>query len=139
MIVAGESRRGVTLFEVSAAGILLAAAMVMSLQVLGSIAANERAAERRQWAVQEAANVLERLAALDWAEVTPERAAAAELSAPAREALPGGQLVVEVTGPADDTADAKRIVVEVRWRNQSGSRATAVRIVAWKYRRVAQP
>src|SRR5438445_497746 len=58
--------RAFTMIEVALTVFLLAIAMTATVQVLGWVAAERRAVERRQWAVQEVANVMERLTAEPW-------------------------------------------------------------------------
>jgi len=124
-------RRGFTLIEVGVAGALLLVTMAMTAQALGWMAAERRAADRRREAVQEAANVLERLAARPWAELTPESARALRLSGPARRALPGGELAVDIA----ERDGLKRIAVTVRWRGRSGGPEAPARLTAWVGRR----
>ena len=131
MIARRACRRGFTLIELIVAGALLLAAMAISAQFLGWLAAERRAADRRRAAIQEAAIVLERLAARPWAELTPESARALRLSEPARRALPGGELAVDVS----ERDGLKRIAVAVRWRGRSGGPEAPARLTAWVARR----
>ena len=128
---AGRGRRGFTLIEVGVAGVLLLTTMAMTAQVLGRLAAERRAADRRREAVQEAAIVLERLAARPWAELTPESARALRLSEPARRALPGGELAVDIA----EHDGLKRIRVAVRWPGRAGGPEAPARLTAWVGRR----
>ncbi len=52
--------------------------------------------------------------------------------------LPGGELAVEIREP-DKEPGAKRIVVEVRWRERPDAPPAPVRLVAWRYRNPAKP
>ena len=54
------------------ATVLLMIAMTLTVKVLGWVALERRAAERRQRAVMEVANVMERITAYPFEEVTPE-------------------------------------------------------------------
>ena len=69
-----RKRRAFTAVEVALAVFLMAVAMTATVQVLGWVASERRAVERRQWAVQEVANLMERLTAAPWERVTPESA-----------------------------------------------------------------
>ena len=68
------TRRGMTLLELAVAGTLLGTLLVVCLQLLQATAAQRRAADQRQLALLEVGNVLERLAARPWADLTPESA-----------------------------------------------------------------
>jgi hypothetical protein len=83
--------------------------------------------------MQEVANVMERLCARPWEEVTPEGAGEIELSEEAEETLPDGNVEIEVVQP-DDEPEAKRISVQVRWQPEPNQPPRSVRLVAWKYR-----
>ncbi len=65
-------RRGFGLVEMTIACVLLAAAMAATLQVVGWVALERRAVERRERAVLEASNLMERIAARPWDELTTE-------------------------------------------------------------------
>jgi prepilin-type N-terminal cleavage/methylation domain-containing protein len=128
-----KPRNGFTLIEVSVAGVLLALLMAVSVQMLSWVASERRAADRRQWAAQEAANVMERLTAQPWERLTAEHAAAIELSAATRDLLPEAKLGVNVIDETDQPA-AKRLVVAVRWQPRQGQSTTQVLLTSWVYR-----
>lgn len=121
-------RRAYVLAETAVAGLLVGAAMVLAVKLLGWTAAERRAAERRGWAVQEAANAMEAIAALPFDRLSIASAeAAAKLSRSASEVLPGGRIEVQV---ADDPP-LKRIDLAVRWQGTSGVSEAPVRLTAW--------
>ncbi len=127
-------RRGFTLVELALTVGMLAIAMSVTVQLLGWIVAERRASERRQFAAQEAANVLERFAARPFDGLTPEAARAVTLSEAARAVLPGAELsvVVDDRGAAPD---ARRVAVRLRWRQRSGEWDAPVRLTTWIERR----
>jgi prepilin-type N-terminal cleavage/methylation domain-containing protein len=125
-------RRGFTLIEIAVSVVLLAAAMMLTVQVLGWVASGRRASERRQWAAQEAANVMERFTALPWERISPESARAVTLSPEARQGLPHEELAVSVDD--QDGGRSKRVSVRIRWRNRAGEWDAPVRLTAWVYR-----
>ena len=139
-----SNRRGFTLLEVSVAGVLLAVLMAAAVQMLGWVAAERRALERRQWAMQEAANVMERITARPWESLSPDpdpdpdresgSLASVELSSHARDVLPEAELHVTVADEPEQP-DAKRLVVVVRWQRRPGEPAAQVRLTSWVYRR----
>lgn len=131
------ARRGFTLIEMLAAATMLAAVMVIAFQAVAGIAGQHRAAVRRQTALREAANAVERLAALEWDALTPEAAKGAGLSPEARQSLPDAQLRAEVLPWLGD-ATARQIRVEVCWADAAGQAEAPVRLVAWRYRPAGQ-
>ena len=126
-------RRGYSLLEIFVAGTVLAAVLVISVQLVRATAAQRQATGRRQVAVQETANLMERLVARPWAELTPEAARSVQLSAEVRQALPGADLAVDVA-PAPGDAEAKTITVQLRWKDGAGQWLPPVRLVALRYR-----
>jgi hypothetical protein len=126
-------RRGTTLIELAVAGTLLGTLLVVCLQLLTATAAQRRAADQRQLALFEVGNVMERLAARPWANLTPKTAADEKLSAALGDRLPGAELKVEVAAsPADSSV--KRITVSLRWQDRYGRFLAPVKITTWRYR-----
>lgn len=129
-------RRAYILAETVAAGLILGAAMILTVRLLGWTAAERRAAERRGWAVQEAANAMEALAALPFDRLTAETATAtARLSDLAGAVLPEGQVEARVV----EDPPMKRIDVRVRWKGTAGLPEMPVRLTAWVANRGARP
>ena len=126
-------RRGFTLLEITVSAVLLATAMSLTVQLLGALAAERRAAERQLCAVQEVANLMERVASRPWEDVTPESLRAVRLSDRAMQALPGAELAATVDD-ASATRGEKRISLRLRWRNRAGTWSAPVRLTAWIYR-----
>ena len=128
-----KNASGFTLLEVSVAGALLFVLMVVAVQMLGWVASERRAAVRRQWAVQEAANVMERLTAQPFERLSADQAAAIELSAATRQVLPDAQLEVNVVDEPEQPI-AKRLLVAVEWRPRPDQPVARVAITSWMYR-----
>ncbi len=131
-------RRGILLMETVVAGLLLMAAMVLTVQMLGWVASERRDAERRQWASQQAANVMERLTAWPWSELTEENVKSIDLDPDTSRFLPDARLVIAITPSmldADKTASSpitlKRITVEIRWPGRQGREEIPSRLTAW--------
>lgn len=125
-------RRGVSLLEIAAAAVLLAVLLTVCLRFMRATTAQRRGLQARRAAVQEVANVMERLAARSWEELTPGAAGQARLSAEAQRALPNGRLEIEVA-QTDQDPDAKRITVVLRWPAGPEQPDRSVRLVAWRY------
>ncbi len=65
-------RSGFGLVELALTGFLLAVAMTLTLQVVGWIALNRRSTERRERAIVEASNLIERIKARPWDDLKTE-------------------------------------------------------------------
>jgi len=127
-----NTRRGLTLLEVTVTSLLLAVLFAVSMRMVGATAARRRAAEDRRAAMREAANVMERLAVRPWNELTPEAVADLRLSNEAANALRGATLKIDVTDQPGEP-QGKRIVVEVHWRDSAGKSLPPRRLTAWRY------
>ncbi len=126
-------RRGFGLIEMTVAIMLLAVGMVVTVQVVGWVATERRAVERRERAALEASNLMERAAARPWDALTAEGLAPVGLADAARRALPGSAVswaVAELDAPPR----SKRVTLEVRWRDRAGRSEAPVRLVAWVHR-----
>jgi Tfp pilus assembly protein PilV len=126
--------RAFTLIEVALTVFLLALAMTSLVKVLGWVANERRAAERRQWAIAEVGNLMDRLTAPPYDKITAEaaRARGAAVLPEARRRLPDADLAVNV----DETNRAgeppgKRLSIRLRWRIRGGAWEAPVRLTAW--------
>ncbi|MBW3539487.1 MAG: hypothetical protein KY476_04385 [Planctomycetes bacterium] len=129
-----RARRGFTLFELAVTTLVLGAAFALIGPLLVRVARSERAAEQRQIALFEVSNTLERITSLDWQSLTGESLDSLPLSETARAGLSEPNLrasVEAVKGPPE----AKRIVVEIDWKDTAGVRVAPVRLVTEVYRR----
>ena len=126
-------RRGYGLLELALAAMLLAVALVLVAQTAAVTATQRRAVEYRRLAMQEAANLMERLADRPWTESTPEAARETAKAFAAKSSLPRAEFTVDVeTKPSDPSA--KKIAVAIRW-GAPDRRESPVRLVGWVYRR----
>lgn len=127
-------RRGTTLVEVVVTAVLLGTVFVVAVPTIGWVGYARRAAERRVQATLEVENIMERLTARDWDEITNDAAAAVELSDAVRAQLPGANLECTVEENAESPAE-KRVSVRLSWSDRAGHTVAPVRLVAWVYRR----
>ncbi len=127
------NRRGISLLEVAVASVLLLAVMGLCLQLLQLTAGRHRATEMRQLAIREADNVMQRVTAVAWDELTPQAARQTHLSQEAGRRLTDGTLQVEIDA-SPDNPNAKRIVVRIEWQDRTGRPVRPVKLVAWRYR-----
>jgi hypothetical protein len=129
------ARRGSFLAELAISAAMLVVAMALTVKVLGWVGAQRRAWERRQVAVTETANLMERLSAWPFEGVTPSSTRALPLSPRARQSLPGAELKVDVReNDAAGGAGSKRLSVQLRWHNRSGEWDAPVQLTSWIYR-----
>lgn len=132
-------RPGFTLIETIAALVVLAAAMTAVVQTVAVVSRQRQLTERRALAVQEAANVMERVYGLPWSELTPERAAQETLSPVCRQRLPAAALKVTVQATGDPP-NQKSLLVELDWQDADGGRNRPVSLAAWRFQsREARP
>lgn len=125
-------RRGAILVEALVATALLGTALTITAQLSGLARAQQRSAERRAVAIAEAANLMERAAALPADKVTAEAAAEWKLSSTAVEALPEARLAVEVRDEPGGLP-SRRLSIEIRWRQRAGNDEAPVRLTTWVY------
>jgi hypothetical protein len=123
------------LAEVAMSSAMLMIAMALTVKVLGWVGTQRKVWDRRQWAAQEAANLMERVTSRPFGDVTAESARKLGLSPQARRLLPDAELKVEI-GENDQAggAGSKRVALQLRWHNRSGEWDAPVRLVSWVYR-----
>jgi hypothetical protein len=130
------ARRGSLLAEVTMAAVLLMIAMTLTVKVMGYAGIERRATERRQRALLEVANLMERITAYHFDEVTSGLAGRMTISDEARRSLPDPELVVDIAEkPPGVGRKAKRIAISLRWRGRSGEWERPVRLTSWIERR----
>jgi hypothetical protein len=123
------------LLEAIIAGVLLGALLTLTLHLLAAAAAGRRAADARRCAIEELGNVMERVTARPWAELTTAALARKQetLSASAADELPGAELKIEVAADAKDPG-AKRITATIRWQDAGGRFLAPATLTTWKYK-----
>jgi hypothetical protein len=125
-------RHGVTLFELTIAILIVAAAMGSMVQLLAMTAVQRRNLEHRRLALQEVANQAERAALLPWDETAPDRLTAWQPSADLQRVLPAAACTAEVTDePGPPTS--RRIRLLVSWPNAAGQMVDPVALTIWKF------
>jgi hypothetical protein len=116
--------------------VLLVIMMVLTLKVLGWVALQRRGVERREQAVLEVANLMERVTARPYDAVTPGLARELTETARAAESLPDADLRIDIAESQPGAGrSAKRIAIQLLWRDQSGEWAAPVRLTSWIERR----
>lgn len=131
-----KSRAGALLLELVISGLILGIIMSTALPLLGWIARERQLNRQREAAILEVGNLMERVTALDWDELTADRIGAIPLSPELLRQAPDAKLVVSIDAePAD--AKMKRVLLELRWESGPGKAAPPVRLAAWVGRRWA--
>jgi hypothetical protein len=130
----GRRRRGLGIVEMAMTGVLVAAAMAATLQVVGWLALQRRAAERRERAIVAASNLIEQIKIREWNDLKTEALAAVKLDDATAKFLHGSTLKLDVE-PFEDAPSRKKITVEIAWPDRSGRLEAPVRLVSWSYRR----
>ena len=123
---------GFTLLEVVVAGTLLGAVLIVSARMVWSIARQREAILDRQTALWEAGNVMERLFARPWDDLSGEALKGVRPSDDFQRALPRGKLSIELTTLPEEP-DAKRILVKVSWMHEPDQPDRSVQLVALRY------
>lgn len=126
-------RRGMFLIELAVAGVLLLAFTMLCAKYFAVTAMQRKALNQRQTALNEAANIMERITAGPWDDLTTEGLAKISLSPETKSALPEGELKIDLADE-DEKPAAKRITVTIHWRDQAGGWFEPVRLCAWRCR-----
>ncbi|HJT31919.1 MAG TPA: hypothetical protein VJ783_07680 [Pirellulales bacterium] len=131
-------RSGFTVIECCAAAALLAAALTVVVSLLTSVARQRLAAAWQAQAVIEADNLLERLTAEPYVELTGQHVAAMNLNESVAERLPNGAVEAQIDEEAGPPG-RKRIEVEISWHGPRSEQARRHRVVTWVYARDEEP
>ena len=132
-------RRGVTLFELMVALVVMTTAMMAIVQLLAMVASQRRMIEQRRAALTEVANQAERIALLPWNTVQSKvEAAAWEFSAESRTALPQGTATMEIQEETEP-AKARRGRRRVRSPNSVGQMIELADLTVWKFAPGGEP
>jgi hypothetical protein len=131
---ARPGRPGYTLFEIVLSVLLLLAAMNITVKVLGWVGSERRAADRRQWALQEVSNLLERLSAEPFERVSVARAKELTDESHAGRTLPDAAWEVGVIDESASPVKCKRVTAVLRWKDRSGGWDGPVCLTSWVYR-----
>ena len=125
------ARKGTTLVEITVAAILASTIVGATLQYVSVLRDSRRAAEHRSVATQHASNIAERLSGWDYDQVDERRIEQLLETEYSDTRLPEGQIKVRVYKETD--TEAKRIGIEVHWRDRAGQQVTPVRLTLWRH------
>jgi Tfp pilus assembly protein PilE len=125
-------RAAFTVTECLVALVLLGAAAALMAQLVSAVGVQRRVADQHALALQETANLVERLFALPYAELTTQRAAELQLSEAARQQLPDARLQITIHSTAGQPA-AKEIRISLQWLDRSGRHGAPAELTAWRH------
>ena len=113
---------------------VLVVVMGLTVRVLATVAQERKSNMERQQAALAAGNLMERITAHPFEQVTPELARQFSLSDRARRSLRDCELAIAISGGEKSAAgspEAKRISIRLRWRGRSGQWLSPVRLTSW--------
>jgi hypothetical protein len=122
--------------ELCATCALLAVAIPLTVAALGAAAKQRRGIEMRQQAIEAADNLLERLTAERWDQLSNERLNELKDAISDGQLPPGGELQLELVEHAGPPA-AKRIDVGLSWQPSAARVRQRVRLSGWVFREAA--
>ena len=112
------------------AGVLLMTVSMIMVPAIYWVHRERRQTERRQIAIVEVENLMERAVALPFDEVQQSTVDKFTLSESAIRQLPDAILQFKVSN-ADDVQQMKKIGIQLDWKNDQGIRAMPVRLTSW--------
>lgn len=119
--------------EIAGAIVVLGVAATLTTRLIVESTRVERSNSRRMIAINEASNVVERLATIDWDRLDADLAAATKLDPDAAARLPQASLKTTIDRSKEDLL-IKKIHVEIAWMDSTGSRARPVTLTVWRAR-----
>lgn len=128
-----RSRRSAySLVELIAAMILLGVVFTVSISMLAAAARQRRGIEQRQFAIQHAANLLERTMTRTWSELPVGPQTLDPSPSDVQAILPGLDCRIDVKDLPSE-AVSKLVTVTIRWKDLSGHELAPVHLSAWMY------
>ena len=112
--------------------VVLAAAIVAVAQLMAAVTTRRITTERETVARQETANLMERVFAMPWTELTEDNVASLQLSETCLQRLPDPQLNISVES-ASGTPAERQIRVELTWADTGGQHRRTASLTAWRY------
>ncbi|MCA9020787.1 MAG: hypothetical protein KDA74_11625 [Planctomycetaceae bacterium] len=116
--------------EMMVAGVLLMTVSMIVVPAIYWVHRERRQTERRQIAIVEVENLMERTVALPFDEVRQSTVDKFALSESAVRQLPDASLQIKISN-ADDVKQMKKIQIQLDWKNQQGIREMPVSLTSW--------
>lgn len=112
------------------AGVLLMTVSMIVVPAIYWVHRERRQTERRQLAIVEVENLMERVVSLPFNEIQQSTVNKFALSESAIRQLPDASLEMKVS-EADDVQKMKKIRIQLDWKNDQGVRGMPVRLTSW--------
>lgn len=111
--------------------LVLLAAMSLTVKALGFVAAQRTSADRRLFAVETTANLMERLTSTDFESLDSAAALKVAESLHTETHLPGAVWEAIVAAEPDSPVPAKKVSLRLGWQTRSGEADASVRLTSW--------
>ena len=128
--IAAHSRRGFTLVEMMVAGVLLMTVTMIVVPAIYWVHRERRQTEYRQIAIVEVENMMERVVALPFNDITQSKVDKFVLSESAIRQLPHADLNIEISD-SGNLPLMKKIQIELGWRDRREINVIPVRLTSW--------
>jgi len=122
-------RRGFAITEVIVSVGLVAVLLAVTVQTLSLMAVQRRNLDRRAIALQEAANLVERVSLLGYDKLSEETLSRIELAPEVQKVLPGVESSIQLAAEPGEVP-GKRVRVEITWNGKAG-REPPVQLTHW--------
>jgi hypothetical protein len=126
-----QKSRGMSLLELAVAGVLLAGFAVVCLKFFAAQVRHRLALAERHVAQQELANLMERLAARPYEDLSTEALAGEKITPRTASVLSNANLKIEVA--ADGPPSGKRITLRITWPGIDPAAPLTVQLTSWRY------
>lgn len=104
----------------------------MTIPMLLVVARERRSTEQRQFALQHASNLLERISQRERSELVEGEALLPEVDEELLQILPGLEQKLLIKSTEED--NGLQLITSIRWRNGAGQMVAPLRLTAWVYR-----
>ncbi|MCA9016172.1 MAG: prepilin-type N-terminal cleavage/methylation domain-containing protein [Planctomycetaceae bacterium] len=128
--VGPRQRRGFTLVEMMVSGVLLMTVTMIVVPAIYWVHRERRQTEYRQIAIVEVENMMERVVALPFNEITQAKVDKFVLPESALRQLPNADLSIEISEPGDLPL-MKKIQIQLGWNDHHGISVVPVRLTSW--------
>ena len=124
------------MIETLVATVMLGTVVVTLSPLFGWVIQGRRAADRRQAATQEVANIMERIDLQGWQQLSENSLASIAISDQAQRFLTDARLETKIQAEEGPPA-SKRVTIELSWKNYARDYVAPVRVTSWFYRKGA--
>lgn len=123
-------RRGFTLVEMMVAGVLLMTIAMVVVPSIYWVHRQHRQTEHRQLAIVEVENMMERVVALPFNDISQTKVDKFVLSESALSQLVNPKLEIKISD-SNGLLQTKKIQIQLEWKNYQGMNMAPVRLTSW--------